>query len=108
MISTQLPTSNSQLPPQLGIGGCGLELRRHVSATRADIQATVAHVHSNRMPAAVLVAGAGISEVVLFAQLVGDARGGRFETVKAADDLGAATGVVGDLPQCVGIDPVAG
>src|SRR5262245_10499581 len=59
------------------------------------------------MPLAVSLCVARISQVVLLAQLVSDARRRRPQSLRAADDLRPSTGVVGDLTKRVRIHAIA-
>src|SRR5687767_8753939 len=63
------------LPPtrDADSGGC------HEPPPRADDEVGIANLDPDRVPAAILDAGRGVPEVVLLAQLVGDAGGRRIE-----------------------------
>src|SRR5580765_8665672 len=58
------------------------------------------------MPAAVLLSARRVAEVVLLAQLVGDARGRGVEIARIADDLGAPAAVVGHVAERHDVDTI--
>src|SRR3712207_9234584 len=62
-------------------------LGRNVAAAGADGQATVLHFDADGVPAAILLSRAGVAEIVLLAQFIGDARRRALEIAGAADDL---------------------
>src|SRR5688572_20122276 len=110
------PQPNSRIPRNPNrIRGIGTQdrvgipgvLRGDVPAAGAHGQTTVTHFELDGVPAVVLLGAAGIPQVVLLAQLVGDSRGGGVEAVEAADDLRPAAGVVSDLPQRIAVDALA-
>src|SRR4030095_3275860 len=66
-------------------------LRGDVSFPGANSEPSIAHGHADGVPPPVPFGAARISQVVLLAQFVGDARGGRPQTFRAANHLGADT-----------------
>ena len=76
----------------------GLSSRRTPPRAHAIARGS-AHFDADRVPAAVLLPGRRVAEVVLLAQFVGDARRRRIEIARVADDLGAAAAVVGHVAQ---------
>src|SRR2546426_687828 len=81
--------------------------RRHVPLTRAYFESPIPDFNLDGVPTAVLLPGARISEVVLLAQFVGDARGRAVEVAELADDLRAAAAIVSDGPERIGVYPIA-
>src|SRR5205823_3788878 len=105
---------------ELRMADCGLAIRNQ-SATRnprsamsacyipsacANAVVVVSDLDADRMPAAVLRAGGLVAEVILLAQLVGDARGGRIQIARIADDLGTTAAVVGHVAQRLDVDAI--
>src|SRR5687768_2430361 len=72
---------------------------RDVAFARAHFGWRVAQLDSDGVPTAVAMTGARISEIVLLAQLIGDAGDRRIEIAEVAHDLRASAAVVGDLTQ---------
>src|SRR5688572_20438776 len=83
------------------------ELRSDVAAACADVETAVADLHGDRVPPAVFRPGTWIAQVVLSAQLVGDACGGAREVAEIAHDLRTPAGVVGDLSERTGIQSLS-
>src|SRR6187431_2867555 len=79
-----------------------------LAAPCPDGEAPITRFDADRVPAAVLLLGARKGQRVLPAQLVGQTGGGRLQFAEAADDLGAAPGLVGDVAQRIRIDALAG
>src|SRR5947209_2113582 len=79
---------------------------RDVTAARAHAVVAVPHFDTDRVPAPVFLSACLISEVILLAQLVGDARRRRIEIACVADDLGTPTAVIGHLAQRDDVDSV--
>src|SRR5262249_24576732 len=79
---------------------------RDVAFACADFERRIAQLDSNGVPAPVAVSRAGIAEVVLLAQLVGNAVHGRIEIPRVAHNLRASAAVVGDLAQRDDVHPV--
>src|SRR5207247_1049248 len=80
-----------------GVQAC---LIRRVSAPRAHaVRPSLAQLDPNRMPAAVSLHERWIAEVILLAQLVGDAGGGRVQIARLTDDFSAAAAVVRHVAQ---------
>ena len=71
--------------------------RGRVPAARSHPQGSVTHFHSNGMPPTVAMAGTHVSEVVLLAQFIGDARRRRVEIPWAANDFSTTATAVGNL-----------
>ena len=59
------------------------------------------------MPAPVAMSRAGVADVVLLAQFVGDVGGCRIQVARVPDNLGAPAAVVGDFTQGRDVHPVA-
>src|SRR5262245_28967009 len=78
-------------------------LRRYISSSGSNAQPAVPHLHSDGMPAAIFLTGTDISQVVLTAQFVGNARSCAVEIAKASHDFGTSAGVVGNLAQRVSV-----
>src|SRR5437763_11699457 len=73
---------------------------RDVSAPRAHAIRGVLQLDADRMPATVFLSAGGIAEVVLLAQLAGDAGSRRIQVAGAADDFRPPAAVIGHIPQC--------
>ena len=58
------------------------------------------------MPLSITVPRRRVREVVLPTQLIGDAGGSRVQVGRVPDNLGAATAVIGQVPQRGDVDPV--
>src|SRR5436190_15450989 len=80
-------------------------LARDVPPSRAHAVA-LARFDADGVPAAVLRPRGGVTQVVLLAQLVGDAGDGGIEIAHPADDLGTAAAVVGDVAQRGDVDAI--
>src|SRR5204863_3962293 len=70
-----------------------------IAPSRADAIAASLHFDTNRVPPSVSPSGRLIAEIVLLAQLVGDACRRRIEVARTADDLGAPAAVVGHVAE---------
>ena len=100
-----------QLPRRLRPSAVASTGTRHssfadISPSRADAVGAIAELDADRVPAAVFLSARRIAEVVLLAQLVGDAGGRRIEIARIADDLGAAAAVVGHVAQRHDVDAI--
>src|SRR5262245_38226976 len=78
----------------------------HVAASRAHEIRLAFQLEANRMPAAVLLTGRRIAEVVLLAQSARDAGSRRIQIARVADDFRAAAAVVCHVPQGRDVDAI--
>src|SRR4051812_4335435 len=81
-------------------------LARYISSPGAHVVRRVAHFDADAVPASVLRALRGVAHVVLLAQFIRDAGGGRIQVAREADDLGAPAAVVGDVAQRGDVDAI--
>lgn len=81
--------------------------RRKVAAARSDTQRAILHVDTDRVPLAVPMSGAWITERILTAQFVGNAGRRGIEIASVPHDFGAATAIVGDVSQRGSVHAVA-
>src|SRR5262245_26474747 len=79
-----------------GQGACSA---RCVAATGADAIAVAADFDTDGMPPAVFLPTGWVAQIVLLAQLVGDACRRGIEIVRVADDLGPTAAVVGEFAE---------
>src|SRR5438105_10492846 len=83
-----------------------IALACHVPAPCTHAVVVVAHLDADRMPLAVFRAARLVSQIVLLAQFVGDARRRGIEIVRVANDLRAAAAIVGHVAQRRDVDAI--
>ena len=79
---------------------------RGVAATSANAIAVIADFDTDGVPPAVFLSAGRITQIVLLAQLVGDARRRRIQIVGVVNDLCATAAVVGEVAQRHAVDRV--